>query len=44
MIVVAICEAFGWTYNQYLDQPVFFIELIKDKMRVDGEKANKVNS
>jgi len=41
MIVVAICEAFGWTYDEYLDQPTHFIDLIKDKMKVDGERAAK---
>lgn len=43
MIVVAICETFGWTYDQYLDQPTHFIDLIKDKMSVDAQRAEKAS-
>ena len=41
MQVVAICEMFGWTYEQYYDQPQHFLELIRDKMRVDGKRAEQ---
>jgi len=41
MQVVVICEKYGWTYNEYLEQPKPFIDLIKDKMRIDAQVAEK---
>lgn len=41
MIAVAICEMFGWTLEQYEDHPVQFLALIKDKMRIDAQKAEQ---
>jgi hypothetical protein len=35
MQVVAICEQYGWTYQEYEQQPAFFITLIKERMRID---------
>lgn len=43
MQMVVICETFGWTYAQYLDQPLPFISLIKEKMKVDAQKAEKAS-
>lgn len=40
MFIVAVCEQFGWTYEQYWDQPVHFLELIRGKLECDNkEKA-----
>jgi len=39
MIPVVICEMYGWTYQEYMLQPVWFIDLIMFKMGVDAEKA-----
>ena len=39
MAVVVICEMYGWTYYQYEDQPKPFIDLIKEKLRIDAQKA-----
>lgn len=41
MQMVVICETFGWTVDEYLDQPQFFIDLIKAKMNIDSQKAEK---
>lgn len=38
MFVVEICQFFGWTFQEYYEQPTFFIELIKEKYRIDGKK------
>lgn len=38
MQMVVICEMFGWTYFEYLQQPTFFIDLIVEKLRIDGHK------
>lgn len=39
MQMVAICETFGWTYDDYLNQPQPFIDLIKEKMKIDSQRA-----
>lgn len=39
MLPVIICEKYGWTYDQYLDQPVPFINLIVERMRIDALEA-----
>lgn len=41
MQAVVICEAFGWTFQEYLDQPEFFVELIREKMKIDAQRAEK---
>ena len=39
MFAVWVCEKFGWTYQQYLAQPTWFITLIREKtMRDNKEK------
>lgn len=39
MLIVEICKEYGLTYDEYIDQPNWFIELVKIKMRIDNEKA-----
>lgn len=39
MLVVAICQEFGWTYQEYMNQPITFIALIKEKMSIDTQKS-----
>jgi hypothetical protein len=39
MLTAEICQAYGWTYEQYQSQPEFFITLIKEKIRVDRKSA-----
>lgn len=41
MQMVVICEMFGWTYDEFLDQPTFFIDLIREKLRVDAQKSRQ---
>lgn len=38
MIRVAICEDFGWTYEDYQNQPVHFIQLITEKKVRDNKE------
>ncbi|MCK5015451.1 MAG: hypothetical protein KAS32_00100 [Candidatus Peribacteraceae bacterium] len=38
MFEVVVCEKFGWTYEEYMNQPLDFIELIKHKYKVDGKR------
>lgn len=39
MQMVVICEMYGWTYEDYLNQPVHFLKLIKEKLSIDAQKA-----
>lgn len=41
MLAALICETYGWTWEEYLSQPIKFIEVIKIKMRLEGDKAQK---
>jgi len=38
MIMVEICEMMGWTYQEYWDQPNWFIEVIREKIRIDRKR------
>lgn len=39
MLILEICEKYKWDYYTYLAQPVWFIELIHDRMSIDAKKA-----
>jgi hypothetical protein len=41
MQMVQICEIFGWDYQTYINQPQWFIDLVKDKLKKDSEKQSK---
>ncbi|MDF1498516.1 MAG: hypothetical protein P1P85_04160 [Patescibacteria group bacterium] len=38
MAAVIICERFGWTYEEYRQQPFWFIELLKKRTIIDNKK------
>lgn len=38
MFMVTICQEFGWDYYTYMNQPSYFIELIKEKMIRDNKE------
>lgn len=38
MQMVHICKEFGWTYQEYLAQPIWFIKLIREKMIIDNKE------
>jgi len=38
MLIVEVCQNFGWDYYQYLAQPAWFLELIHSRMEIDGKK------
>ncbi len=42
MLIVSICEKFGWTYQEYMDQPLWFIDLLLAKADIDRQKAEKI--
>lgn len=38
-----ICQKMGWTYDQYLRQPVWFIEVLLLKMGIEAEHAEQLS-
>jgi hypothetical protein len=38
MFPVWVCETYGWTYQEYLEQPVWFIHLIREKLVRDNKE------
>lgn len=38
-----MCDAFGWTYEQYRNQPKWFLTLLRKKRNYDHEQAEKNN-
>ena len=38
---VIICQKYGWTYNEYMETPNWFIELIVEKFKIDSQKQNQ---
>jgi len=43
MQVVAICQELGWTYEEYQNQPEWFVDLLKDKLDIDAEESRKAS-
>jgi len=38
MLIAAICTRYGWTYDEYLDQPNKLINATIDMMKIDAQK------
>jgi hypothetical protein len=38
------CTAVGWTYEQYLRQPTWFVDLLKMKLVEDAASASKAKT
>lgn len=38
MFMLVLCEKTGWTYDQYLDQPTWFIDALRQKMAIDNKR------
>jgi len=43
MLIVVICQEYGWTYEQYMSQPFWFIRLVQEKMSRDSKERNRAN-
>jgi len=39
--MIVVCQEMGWDYNQYRNQPRWFIDLILDKMEIDSDEMKK---
>lgn len=38
MQMIAICQEYKWTYQNYMSQPTWFIKLVKAKMSRDNKE------
>jgi len=38
MLVVSIMREMGWTWEDYLSQPVFIIELLKAQLEIESRQ------
>lgn len=43
MQAIVVCERFGWTFDEYMAQPAFFLRLINEKIVMDA-KAEKLRA
>jgi len=41
IMIISLCQEMRWTYQEYLSQPLWFIETLMDKLKMDNKKANK---
>lgn len=41
MQIIAICQEMKWDYYTYLRQPIWFINLLKIKLKVDSDNIKK---
>jgi L-asparaginase II len=41
MFMAAICQEFGWTYNEYMEQPHYFIQAIREKLIRDRKREER---
>jgi len=42
--MVEICQKFGWTTQQYLSQPQWFIDMILERMAWEGQENKKAET
>jgi len=39
IIIAEICERYGWTLDEYQSQPWWFLDIIRLKLRLEGEHS-----
>jgi len=39
MFMLIICQEVGWTYQEYMSQPTWFIEALRQKMVLDNKRS-----
>jgi len=42
-IIADICERFGWTWEEYQNQPLSFIRTIKEKLKIEQDVQREKN-
>jgi len=38
MFMVAVCQEFGWDYYTYINQPSWFLALVRHKLIIDNKE------
>lgn len=38
MLMIAICQEMKWTYQDFINQPKFFIDLLIEKIKRDNKE------
>lgn len=41
MMMVAVCQEFGWTYDEYMDSPTWFLEMVREKLIRDNKETQR---
>ena len=41
MVAVSVCQNMKWTYQEFLEQPNWFIELLFIKLKLDEKEMEK---
>jgi len=41
ILIAEICERFGWTWQEYLEQRAWLVELIVEKIKAEGEEMKR---
>lgn len=36
-----LCQEMSWTYQEYMNQPMWFVQLLFDKIQEDNKKVKK---
>lgn len=39
--IVMLCKSMGWTYEDYMNTPQWFIEVLQGMFQADAQKANR---
>lgn len=40
--IAEICQRYGWTYYDYMNQPEWFLDIIRLKMRLEAENEQRL--
>ena len=43
MMIAELCERYGWTYIEYINQPNWFLDLVHEKYRIDCKRQEMAN-
>lgn len=41
-VILELCKEYHWSYNDYLDTPLFIIEIAKGKMNADRQRQKQL--
>ncbi len=41
MIAALICREMGWTWQEYQNQPAWFVDIIVEMLKAEGEEVGK---